>query len=159
MSIGQAASQPTETASPQQAPSLGQKLLLLIFAVLLCIVAFVGLDAAYSFLFRKSAVPTPSEIFGCLGRDPLRALALQPYCSCTRAWGSERYALNIGRRSRWHPPDAQWPRDHITVRSLDGLFSQRSAVEAQIGHSLGKALSVQLGDQRVNDVHETSCLS
>jgi hypothetical protein len=46
--------------------------------------------------------------------------------------------------------------DHITVRSLDGLFSQRSAVEAEIDESLGKALSVQLGDQGVNDIHQTS---
>ena len=95
MNTSQAASQQPETDSSRQSPSGGQKLLLLFFSVVLCIVAFVALDAAYSFLFRKSAVPTPSEIFGCLGRDPLRALALQPYCSCTRAWGQERYALNI----------------------------------------------------------------
>jgi len=95
VNTSQAASQQPETDSSRQSPSGGQKLLLLFFSVVLCIVAFVALDAAYSFLFRKSAVPTPSEIFGCLGRDPLRALALQPYCSCTRAWGQERYALNI----------------------------------------------------------------
>ncbi|HZP22415.1 MAG TPA: hypothetical protein VFB04_03140 [Terriglobales bacterium] len=95
MSTSQAASQQTETMSRQPGPGLGQKLLLLCFSLLLCAVAFVLLDAAYSFLFRKSATPTPSEIFGCLGRDPLRALALQPYCSCTRAWGHERYTLNV----------------------------------------------------------------
>ena len=89
------ASQQAGTVSGKQGPSAGQKLLLLLFSVLLCIAAFVALDGAYSFLFRKSAVPTPSEIFGCLGRDPLRVLALQPYCSCTRAWGRERYGLNV----------------------------------------------------------------
>ncbi len=95
MNTSQAASQQAVTDSSSQSPSLGQKLLVLFLSVVLCMVAFVALDAAYSFLFRKSAVPTPSEIFGCLGRDPLRALALQPYCSCTRAWGKERYALNV----------------------------------------------------------------
>jgi hypothetical protein len=88
-------SQQAEIASTNSGPSAGQKLLLLFVSLALCVVAFVALDGAYSFLFRKSAVPTPSEIFGCLGRDSLRALALQPYCSCTRAWGHERYALNV----------------------------------------------------------------
>src|ERR1019366_8415927 len=85
----------TLQAANAQAPGLGKKLLLLLFSVLFCVIVFVGLDAAYSFLFRKSAVPTPGELFGCLGRDPLRVLALQPYCSCTRAWGRERYSLNV----------------------------------------------------------------
>jgi len=95
VNTSQAASPQAETDWGKQSPSLGKKLLLLFLSVVLCIVAFVVLDAAYSFLFRKSAVPTPAEIFGCLGHDALRALALQPYCSCTRAWGSERYALNV----------------------------------------------------------------
>lgn len=95
MSIGPATSQQAETVSGKHVPSFGQKLLLLLLTIFFCAVIFVALDGAYSFLFRKSAVPTPSEIFGCLGHDSLRALALQPYCSCTRAWGSERYALNV----------------------------------------------------------------
>ena len=95
MSIGGAASQQAETVTGKQKPNIGQKLLLLALSVVLCIAAFVVLDSAYSFLFRKSATPTPSEIFGCLGHDQLRALALQPYCSCTRAWGHERYALSV----------------------------------------------------------------
>jgi hypothetical protein len=76
-------------------PSVGQKFLLLLISLLFCAIAFLALDGAYSFLFRKSAEPTPAEIFGCLGRDPLRVLALQPYCSTTRAWGHERYAMNV----------------------------------------------------------------
>ena len=95
MSIGQAASQQTDSIRSKQTPSTGQKLALLALSILLCCVAFVILDAAYSFLFRKSATPTPSEIFGCLGHEQFRALALQPYCSCTRAWGHERYTLNV----------------------------------------------------------------
>jgi len=93
--MAQAVSKQAEAAPGTQAPGLGKRLLLLVVSVLFCILVFVALDAAYSFLFRKSAVPTPAEIFGCLGRDPLRVLALQPYCSCTRAWGRERYALNV----------------------------------------------------------------
>ena len=94
--MSQAVSKQAEQVSGKtQPPSFAQKLLLLIVSVLFCMVAFVALDAAYSALFRKSAVPTPSEIFGCLGRDSLRVLALQPYCSCTRAWGHERYKLNV----------------------------------------------------------------
>jgi hypothetical protein len=93
--MSEAVSPQLETTANMKGPSAGQKLLMLFVSVVLCLVAFIALDAAYSFLFRKSAVPTPSEIFGCLGHDSLRALALQPYCSCTRAWGRERYALNV----------------------------------------------------------------
>ena len=91
----QVVSNQAKPLSEKPIPSVGQKLLLLVFSLLFCLVAFVALDGAYSFLFRKSAVPTPSEIFGCLGRDQLRVLALQPYCSTTRAWGRERYAMNV----------------------------------------------------------------
>ncbi|MGA8878374.1 MAG: hypothetical protein WB555_22735, partial [Candidatus Korobacteraceae bacterium] len=76
-------------------PSFAQKLLLLVIAAVVCLIVFLGLDAAYSHFSRKSSVPTPAEIFGCLGRDRLRVLALQPNCSCTRAWGRERYQLNV----------------------------------------------------------------
>src|SRR5271165_5799121 len=74
---------------------LGQKLLLLFLALFFCLIVFFGLDATYSHFSRRSSVPTPAEIFGCLGRDHLRVLALQPNCSCTRAWGRERYQLNV----------------------------------------------------------------
>ncbi len=84
-----------DAASASGSPSLsfGKKLLLLVFSLLLCLLVFVTLDAMYSALSRKSSVPTPSELFGCLGHDSLRALALQPNCSTTRAWGRERYSL------------------------------------------------------------------
>jgi hypothetical protein len=90
----QADSKDAAAAAASQPPSFGTKFLLLLVSLLFCLIAFVGLDAAYSFLFRKSAVPTPSEIFGCLGKDALRSVALQPNCSCTRAWGRERYSLH-----------------------------------------------------------------
>ena len=90
-----ATSTPTESPATKPTPSVGQKFLLLVISLLFCAIAFLALDGAYSALFRKSAEPTPAEIFGCLGRDPLRVLALQPYCSTTRAWGHERYAMNV----------------------------------------------------------------
>ncbi len=88
----EADSKATEAAAQ---PSFAQKLLLLVIAAVFCLIVFLGLDAAYSHFSRKSSVPTPAEIFGCLGRDRLRVLALQPNCSCTRAWGRERYQLNV----------------------------------------------------------------
>lgn len=90
-----AESKDAKSAATSPAPRLWQKFLLLLLSLLLCVIVFVGLDAAYSFLSRKSAVPAPSEIFGCLGGDLLRGLSLQPDCSCIRAWGRERYTLNV----------------------------------------------------------------
>jgi hypothetical protein len=89
----EADSRDVRAESASQAPGFGKKLLLLLISLLFCVVVFVALDALYSSLFRKSSVPTPSELFGCLGRDATRVLALQPDCSCTRAWGRERYSL------------------------------------------------------------------
>ncbi len=89
---------PKQAAPAAQTLSFGKKLLLLVISVLFCLVIFVLLDAGYSFLSRKSSVPPPSEIFGCLASDPLRNLSFQPYCSTTRAWGRERYTLNVDSR-------------------------------------------------------------
>ena len=95
MNMTQADSNEAATATNSQAPSLGQKLLLLLFAVLFCLIFFVALDGVYSHFARKSSVPTPAELFGCLGRDRLRVLALHPNCSTIRAWGREQYQLNV----------------------------------------------------------------
>ncbi len=91
----QADSNQAAPAANSQAPSLGQKLLLLLFAGFFCLIFFLALDGVYSHFSRKSSVPTPAELFGCLGRDRLRVLALQPNCSTIRAWGRERYQLNV----------------------------------------------------------------
>lgn len=91
----QADSNEAAPAANSQAPSFAQKLLLLLFAVLFCLIFFAVLDGLYSHFSRKSSVPTPAELFGCLGRDRLRVLALQPNCSTIRAWGRERYQLNV----------------------------------------------------------------
>ena len=87
----QVVSNDTEPASNTQAPSLGIKLLVIPF----CILLFIGLDGLYGVIGRKSAVPTPSEIFGCLVADPMRVLSLRPNCSTVRAWGHQRYELAV----------------------------------------------------------------
>jgi hypothetical protein len=95
MNMIQADSKETGPAAGPQTPSLWQKLLLLLFAILFCLIFFVALDGLYSRFSRRSAVPTPMELFGCLVADPLRGLSLRPDCTCTRAWGRERYQLAI----------------------------------------------------------------
>ena len=93
--MSQAASKPAEPVSNAAAPGLGKKILLLLASVFFCLLIFVGLDAIYSALSRKSSVPTPAELFGCLTGDPVRGMSFQPNCTTTRAWGRERYQLNI----------------------------------------------------------------
>ena len=95
MSTRQTIPEQTRPASDRPQPGLGKKLLLLLFSVFFCLVAFVALDFAYSFLFRRSSVPTPEELLGCMTPDPIRAISLKPDCTCTRAWGSRRYELAI----------------------------------------------------------------
>ncbi len=93
--MSQAASKPAESVSNAEGPGLGKKILLMLFSVVFCLVIFIALDGIYSALFRKSAEPTPSELLGCLVTDPVRGMSLQPNCTTTRAWGRERYQLNI----------------------------------------------------------------
>ena len=93
--MSQAVSKQAESTPAAPAPGAGKKLILLLFSIFFCLIIFVGLDGIYSAVFRKSAVPTPSELFGCLTPDPIRALSLKPNCSATRAWGSDRYQLNV----------------------------------------------------------------
>jgi hypothetical protein len=86
-----------QTESVPAAPPLtfGKKILLLLLSIFFCLLVFVGLDAIYSALSRKSSVPAPSELFGCLAPDPIRVLSFKPNCSTTRAWGRDRYQLNV----------------------------------------------------------------
>ena len=93
--MSQPASKQAEPVSNAAAPGLGKKILLLLASVFFCLLIFVGLDAIYSALSRKSSVPTPAELFGCLTGDPVRGMSFQPNCTTTRAWGRERYQLNI----------------------------------------------------------------
>lgn len=93
--MSEVVSKRTESVPAAPAPSAGKKLLLLLLSFFFCLIIFIGLDGIYSGLFRKSAVPTPSELFGCLTPDPVRSLSLRPNCSAVRAWGSDRYQLNV----------------------------------------------------------------
>lgn len=114
--MSQAVSKPAEPVANGEAPGLGKKILLMLFSVFFCLLIFVGLDGIYSALFRKSAEPTPSELLGCLVVDPVRAMSLQPNCTTTRAWGRERYQLNINSQGfrdeavRLVPPTDPRPR-------------------------------------------------
>ena len=92
------ASAPSDATASQPGPlsrKLPGKLLLLLASIFFCIVGFVGLDAAYSFLFRKSAVPSLHELVGCKINDAMRVYSLRPDCSSIRAWGRERYLLCV----------------------------------------------------------------
>ena len=91
--MSEVASKQAEAAARPE-PSFVKKLLMLLLSLFFCLLVFVGLDGIYSALSRKSSVPTPSELFGCLTPDPIRALSLKPNCSTVRAWGAERYQLN-----------------------------------------------------------------
>ena len=93
--MSQAASKQAEPVIRQQGPGLGKKILLLLLSVFFCLLVFVGLDGIYSSLSRKSSVPAPAELFGCLTPDTIRAFSLRPDCTTTRAWGRERYQLAI----------------------------------------------------------------
>jgi hypothetical protein len=91
----QAVSKQAEPVANATPPSLGKKILLLLLSILFCLIAFVGLDGLYSALSRKSSVPTPSELFGCLTPDTIRAFSLRPDCTAIRAWGPHRYELAV----------------------------------------------------------------
>ena len=115
MNIGEAPSKAEQAASAQP-PGFGKKLVLLLMSFFFCVIIFVGLDGMYSALSRKSSVPTPSELFGCLAPDPVRALSLKPNCTCIRAWGRERYQLAVNSQGfrdqsvRLVPPTDPRPR-------------------------------------------------
>jgi hypothetical protein len=114
--MSEVASKQAVTAAAAPEPSFVKKLVMLLVSLFFCLLVFVGLDGIYSALSRKSSVPTPSELFGCLTPDPVRALSLKPNCSTTRAWGAERYQLNTNsqgfrdERVREVPPTDPRPR-------------------------------------------------
>jgi hypothetical protein len=84
----------TAHASSQPGRQFGRKLLLLLFAVVFCLALFLALDWVRSAFIQRSAVRVTGKGLGCFSvRDMMRVFALQPNCSCTRAWGGERYPL------------------------------------------------------------------
>jgi hypothetical protein len=80
--------------SSQPGRQFGRKLLLLLFAVVFCLALFLVLDGFRTALIQRSALRITGPGLGCFSvRDMTRVFALQPNCSCTRAWGGERYSL------------------------------------------------------------------
>ena len=129
-------------SASSQYRGLIKKLALLLLSISVCIVGFIALDAAYSFLFRKSAVPTLHELVGCKISDPLRVYALRPDCSSIRAWGRQRYLLSVNSQGfrdktvREVPPTDPRPRilllgDSFTesMGSWDKSFAGRLAAK------------------------------
>jgi len=112
----QASAKAVAAVSNSLSGSLGKKLLLLLVSVILCVVGFVALDGAYSFLSRKSAAPTREELVGCMVNDALRDHAHRPDCSSIRAWGHVRYQLSVNSQGfrdktvREVPPTGPRPR-------------------------------------------------
>ncbi len=101
--MSQAVSKQAESDSRRASTrSRARKLLLLLFSIFFCLIIFVGLDGIYSAVFRKSAVPTPSELFGCLTPDPdSRALAqtklFRHACLGQRSLPTERQQPGLSR--------------------------------------------------------------
>jgi len=78
----------------KQAQRSGRKWLLLLFSVFFCLLLFLGLDWVRTTFIQRSAAKITGKGLGCFSvRDITRVFALQPNCSCTRAWGGERYRL------------------------------------------------------------------
>jgi hypothetical protein len=80
--------------SNQPSRQSGRKWLLLLFSVVFCLLLFLSLDWVRTALIQRSALRVTGKGLGCFTvRDITRVFALQPNCSCTRAWGGERYSL------------------------------------------------------------------
>ncbi len=73
----------------QRRTKLGLFLCSLVFSA----VAFIALDYGYSKVILGSAVSGGPHGF-CFSRDPVRAFAFQPNCSCIRPWLGNSYEFN-----------------------------------------------------------------
>jgi len=81
-------------STKQQSSQSGSKWLLLLFSVGFCLLLFLSLDWVRTAFIQRSAQRITGKGLGCFSvRDMTRVFALQPNCSCTRAWGGERYSL------------------------------------------------------------------
>ncbi len=69
------------------------KLALFLCSLLLSVGAFVAIDYGYSKVVLGSAVSGGPQGF-CFSRDPVRAFAFQPNCSCIRPWLGSSYEFN-----------------------------------------------------------------
>lgn len=99
-----AAESPQTSSLPEQKQSttLAQRLLLLLFALALCLVMFLFLDAGYSAFILRSR-PLINAQATCFKSDPVRHHSLQANCQCERHWGSKSYPFatnNLGFRDQ-----------------------------------------------------------
>jgi hypothetical protein len=88
-----------EQKNPQ---SRKQRALLLLFSVVLCLILFLGLDAAYSAVVVRRA-PAITAQGTCFKSDPIRHHSLQADCTCVRHWGKNSYSFatdNLGFRDQ-----------------------------------------------------------
>ncbi len=69
------------------------KLFLFVCSLLVSVAAFVAIDYVYSKVMLGSAVSGGPHGF-CFSRDPVRAFAFQPNCSCVRPWLGSSYEFN-----------------------------------------------------------------
>ena len=69
------------------------KLLLFVGSLVVCVAGFVAIDYSYTKVMLGSAVSGGPHGF-CFSRDPVRAFAFQPNCSCTRPWLGNSYEFN-----------------------------------------------------------------
>jgi hypothetical protein len=69
------------------------RLALFLCSLLLSVAAFVAIDYAYSKVVLGSAVSGGPHGF-CFSRDPVRAFAFLPNCSCVRPWLGSSYEFN-----------------------------------------------------------------
>jgi len=120
---------PTKVGSVpnRQDRQLRKKLLLLLLSVPFCIAMFIALDRFHSARVQRSALQVVGKGLGCFTvHDPTRVFALQPNCSCFRAWGGERYPLttnSLGFRDKTItevPPSDAKPR----VLALGDSFTE-----------------------------------
>ncbi len=99
-----AAESPQTSPLPEQKQSttFGQRLLLILFTLALCLVLFLFLDAGYSaFLLRSRPVINAQAT--CFKGDPVRHHSLQANCQCERHWGNQSYPFatnNLGFRDQ-----------------------------------------------------------
>jgi hypothetical protein len=68
--------------------------LFLFFVLVFCAALFLTLDWLHTTRVQRDALRATGKGLGCFTvRDMTRVFALRPDCSCTRAWGGERYPL------------------------------------------------------------------
>ena len=88
-----------EAVPAPQPAACGKKLLLLCFRLFFCLIIFSGSTRLTARFSRNSSVPTPAEIFGCLGRDPVARAVVATQLLAHARLGPR--ALSAQRQQPW----------------------------------------------------------